>query len=180
METGRREFLAGMAGAAMMGTAERTEGTSGGGAVKAYVLSAEEGEHLIHFRDGGNLWIKVGKAEGTEKLAQGTQQVKAGGGVPVHRHPEMEETFYVLEGSGVVTLDDVATPIAKGAMVFIPRMTWHGFTTKEQDLVLLWTTLPAGLDQFFRATCSAPGEPAKKLTKEEIRAIAMKYGTEFR
>jgi hypothetical protein len=39
---------------------------------------------------------------------------------------------------------------------------------------------PPGLDGFFRETCTPPGAPAKQLTREQIREIALKYGTEFR
>jgi mannose-6-phosphate isomerase-like protein (cupin superfamily) len=42
-----------------------------------------------------------------------TQQVLAGVGVPIHRHLQMDETFYVLEGGGTVILDDVRHPIEK-------------------------------------------------------------------
>jgi hypothetical protein len=40
--------------------------------------------------------------------------------------------------------------------------------------------VPPGLDGFFRETCSPLGEPRKELTREQINAIALKYGTEFR
>jgi hypothetical protein len=39
---------------------------------------------------------------------------------------------------------------------------------------------PSGLDGFFRETCNPPGVPPKQLTREQIREIALKYGTEFR
>ena len=39
---------------------------------------------------------------------------------------------------------------------------------------------PPGLDGFFRETCSPRGEPPKHFTREQINAIAVKYGTEFR
>jgi hypothetical protein len=39
---------------------------------------------------------------------------------------------------------------------------------------------PAGLDGFFGETCSDPGAPPKQLTREQIKEIALKYGTEFR
>ena len=55
-----------------------------------------------------------GMVEWTEKVSQGTRQIKAGGEVAAHRHPEMEETLYVLKGSGIVTMTTIATPIAKG------------------------------------------------------------------
>lgn len=146
-----------------------------------YVLGADEGEHLFHFRDRGNIFIRVGAATGSHNLAVGTQQVMVGTGIPIHRHFQMDEAFYVLEGSGTVTLDDVAHPFERGASIFIPKNSWHGFSNPDRELLLLWVVTPAGLDGFFRETCSPPGVPPKQLTKEQIREIALrKYATEFR
>lgn len=144
------------------------------------VLGAAEGEHLVHFRDGGNVFIKLGAATGSGNLAMGTQQVMVGTGIPVHRHLKMDEAFLVLEGSGVLTLDDERHAFEKGATIFIPRNTWHGFENPEHELLLLWVVTPAGLDRFFRETCSPPGAPAKQFTREQIREIAQRYDTEFR
>jgi hypothetical protein len=92
----------------------------------------------------------------------------------------MEEAFYILEGSGTFLLNDVPHAFERGSTIFIPRNSWHGFSNPDQELLLLWTMTPGGLDKFFRETCSPPGAPAKQLTKEQIREIALKYGTEFR
>ena len=147
---------------------------------QGYVFSASEGEHLLHFRDRGNIFIKVGAATGSNNLAMGTQQVMVGTGIPIHRHFQMDEAFYVLEGSGIFTLDDVAHPFERGASIFIPKNSWHGFSNPDHELLLLWVASPAGLDGFFRETCSPSGVPPKQLTKEQIKEIARKYATEFR
>ena len=147
---------------------------------QGYVLSTSEGEHLIHFRDHGHIFIMAGAATGSENLALGTQQVKVGKGIPVHRHLHMDEAFYVLEGSGVLTLNDMRHSFQKGATIFIPQNAWHGFENPDQELLLLWITAPAGLDGFFRETCTPPGTPLEPPTGEQVREIALKYGTEFR
>jgi len=147
---------------------------------QGYVLGAGEGEHLIHFRDGGDIFIKVDPVKGSNNLALGTQQLPKGSGIPVHRHPHNDEAFYVLEGSGSVTLNDVRHSCERGETIFIPKNTWHDFSSPDQELVLLWIMVPPGLDSFFRETCSRPGEPRKELTREQINAIALKYGAEFR
>jgi quercetin dioxygenase-like cupin family protein len=97
-----------------------------------------------------------------------------------HRHWEKEEAFYVLEGSGVFSLNGVNHPIEKGATIFIPKNAWHGFTTAKHELLLLWVMAPAGLDGFFRETCNPPGVPPKQLTRDQIREIGGRYGTEYR
>lgn len=93
----------------------------------------------------------------------------------------MDEAFFVLDGSGTVTLNDVGHGFERGSSIFIPRNSWHGFANPDHELLLLWIVTPAGLDGFFRDTCSAPGLPAKQLTTEQIKDIALKkYATEFR
>ncbi len=147
---------------------------------EGFVLGPAGGEHLIHFRDGGNIFIKADPVSGSSNLAMGTQQLPIGAGIPVHRHLHMEEAFYVLEGRGTFILNDVPHPCEKGGTIFIPKNTWHGFANPDQELVLLWIMAPPGLDGFFRETCRPPGEPRRELTREQRDAIARKYGTEFR
>ena len=144
-----------------------------------YVLGPNAGEHLVHFRDHGQIFIKIGSATGSENLSLGTQQVTKAAGIPLHRHLQAAEAFYVLEGSGVLTLDGVVHPVEQGSTIFIPKNSWHGFTNPDHELLLLWVMSPAGLDGFFRETCSPPGVQPRQLTREQINAIALKYGTEF-
>jgi quercetin dioxygenase-like cupin family protein len=147
---------------------------------QGYVLGAGEGERLAHFADAGEIFIGVGPATGSAGFALGTQQVRAGGGIPIHRHLDKDEAFYILEGSGIFTLNDVNYPIEKGTTIFIPKTAWHGFTTLGHDLLLLWVMAPAGLDSFFRETCNPLGAAPKQLTRDQTREIGRKYGTEHR
>ena len=149
-----------------------------------YVLGPDEGEHLVHFRNPGRLFIKASPGTRSRNLAGnlalGTQQVPVGAGIPVHRHFEAEEAFYVLEGSGIFTLNDVPHPFEKGATIFIAKNSWHGFANPDSELLLLWIVAPAGLDGFFRETCNPPGVPPRQLTRDQVNEIARKYATEFR
>jgi quercetin dioxygenase-like cupin family protein len=175
----RRSILG---GAAALGISQWLAGISGSAqaASQGFVLGANGGEHLVHFRNPGNIFIKAGAATVSPNLAFGTQQIPVGAGIPVHRHFEMDEAFYALEGNGAFTLNDVRHPLDKGGTIFIPRNAWHGFTNPDQELLLLWIVTPAGLDGFFRETCNPPGVPPKPLTKEQVGEIARKYATEFR
>lgn len=180
LERKRRSFLSRLGGLGisqlLLQGANRAQAADRHG----YVLGATEGEHLVHFRDHGNIFIKAGSATGSDNLALGTQQVTVGAGIPVHRHLQADEAFYVLEGSGVLTLNDARHSFEKGGTIFIPRNSWHGFANPDHELLLLWTVSPAGLDGFFRETCNPPGVAPKQLTREQINEIARKYGTEFR
>jgi quercetin dioxygenase-like cupin family protein len=176
----RRSFLLGLGSLGVSQVLPQGVPSAPAAPPRGYVLGPNEGEHLIHFRDHGNIYIKVGTATGSDALALGTQQVTLGAGIPVHRHLRMDEAFYVLEGSGILTLNDTPHTFEKGGTIFIPRNSWHGFSNPDHELLLLWTMSPAGLDGFFRDTCNPPGVPPQQLTRQQIRQIALKYGTEFR
>lgn len=176
----RRDFLFGLGGLGVSQVLAQGVTLAQAAAAQGYVLGPGGGEHLIHFRDHGQIFIKAGSATGSDNLALGTQQVMAGAGIPIHRHLKNDEAFYVLEGSGVFLLNDVRHSFEKGGTIFIPKNSWHGFANPDQELLLLWIMSPAGLDGFFRETCSPPGVPPKQLTPEQIREIALKYGTEFK
>jgi quercetin dioxygenase-like cupin family protein len=179
-EQERRSLLFSVGGLGVYHMLQRMLFLGSGAPQQGYVLGPGEGEHLAHFRDQGDIFIKVGSAASSDNLALGTQQVMVGTGIPVHRHFQMMEAFYVLKGSGIVTLNDVHHDFEQGGTIFIPKETWHGFANPDHELLLLWIVSPAGLDGFFRETCNPPGVPPKKFTHEQIIEIARRYGTEFR
>jgi quercetin dioxygenase-like cupin family protein len=180
LEQKRRSFLFGMGGLGISQVLPQGMTPAQAAASQGYVLGATEGEHLVHFRDHGKIFIKVGSATGSDNLALGTQQVTVGAGIPIHRHFQTDEAFYVLEGSGIFILNDIRHSFEKGGTIFIPKNSWHGFANPDHELLLLWIVSPAGLDGFFRDTCNPPGVPPKQLNHEQINEIARKYGTEFR
>jgi len=145
---------------------------------QGYVLGFREGEHLI--LRGGDIFINVDPSKGSNGLATGTQQIPVGIGIPIHRHLDKDEAFYVIKGSGNLILDDVRLPIGKGASIFIPKNSWHGFENASHELLLLWIVAPAGLECFFREIAARPGAPPIQRSTKQLNEIASKYGTEFR
>jgi len=145
---------------------------------QGYVFGSREGEHLI--LRGGDIFINVDPSKGSNSFATGTQQIPVGIGIPTHRHFEIDEAFYVIEGSGLFILNDARHPIEKGTSIFIPKNAWHSFENADRELVLLWTVAPAGLECLFREVATRPGVPPIQRTKEQLNKIARKYGTEFR
>jgi hypothetical protein len=111
----RRSLLVALAGLGIGPVLPQRSAAAQPGVQRGYVLGTAKGEHLVHFRDGGNIFVKLGAATGSSDLAAGTQQVMVGTGIPIHRHFRMDEAFYVLEGSGNVLLDDVRHDFERGA-----------------------------------------------------------------
>jgi quercetin dioxygenase-like cupin family protein len=175
---GRRTFLLGAAGVSVAQVLPPERATAQEVDPKGYVLGPNEGEHLI--QRGGNIFIKTDPTRGSKGLAMGTQQILVGVGIPVHRHFEMDEAFYVIEGSGTFLLNDTPHPIEKGGSIFIPKNAWHGFQNPDGELLLLWIVAPPGLEAFFREVATRPGGPPLQRSKEQLNEIARKYATEFR
>ena len=137
--------------------------------MQGYVLEATDGERM--FNSSGEVVIKVDPTRGSSDLSLGTQLVPPGAGIPRHVHTYWDETIYVLDGSGIVTLNDERVPIQEGATIFIPKGVWHGIENPDTGLFILWATTPTGQEEFFRAISSRPGEPAKNLSREQVMAI---------
>jgi len=140
--------------------------------MQGYVLGATDGEHM--FNSSGEVVIKIDPTRGSRDLSLGTQLVPSGVGIPRQRHAYWDEFIYVLDGGGAAILEDERVPIQKGATIFIPKGTWHGFENPATDLFILWAATPTGQEEFFRAISSQPGEPPKSLTAEQTMAIRQK------
>ena len=165
----QRSLLPSPLKSAMMRVNARIRGGSRWAHQRLPVLAADDGEHLLNA--SGEVVIKLDPGQGSQHLSLGTQHVPQGAGIPRHRHAYWDEFIYVLDGSGTATLNDQMVPIQKGATIFIPTGTWHGFENPGTDLFILWATTPTGQEEFFRAISSRPGEPPKNLTPEQVGAI---------
>ena len=134
---------------------------------QGYVLGPREGEHLV--LRGGDLFIEVDPIWRFPRSCHGNPtRILLGTGIPIHRHLEMDEAFYVLEGSGVFVLNHERHPIEKGAAIFIPKNAWHGFENADRELVLLWTVAPSGLECFFREVATPTRRTSRTANKGRV------------
>lgn len=69
---------------------------------------------------------------------------------PAHVHPQLDESFYVLEGTLALEMDGIAYRLPAGSYVDIPRGTVHSQGSADGQPVRLLTRLsPGGFEQFF-------------------------------
>jgi hypothetical protein len=105
--------------------------------------------------------------------------VTLGAGIPIHRHLQMDEAFYVLEGSGTFILNDVPHSLERGGTIFIPpkHLAWicesRSRTAPTLGCVACWSR------RLFPRHLQSARRPPKQLTREQINEIARKYATEF-
>jgi quercetin dioxygenase-like cupin family protein len=175
LKQNRRSLLLGAAGLALGGTALSQAAAPD---AKAYVLQSSEGETVV--RPSGDIVIKVDPIRGAPNIAMGTQHLKIGAGIPVHRHELMDEILLVQDGRGAAIVNDARVPIEKGSTIYVPKGQWHGFDNPDSTLDLVWIVTPPGLEAFFREIGNPPGSPPKTLTREQFREIGQKHGTIFK
>jgi quercetin dioxygenase-like cupin family protein len=146
-------------------------------------VAAEEGESLWFF--GGLMTLRATGEQTGGSLALTEEVRPAGTPTPLHRQPNEDETFYVLEGELTVHVDGEQRVAGPGSTVFIPRGAEHAFTVSSETARFLILNTPAGHERFFREA----GEPAPRRELpppadgppdiERLAAIAARHGTEI-
>ena len=74
---------------------------------------------------------------------------------PLHRHPEADETVYVLEGEILVQIDGTEANVGAGGMTFTPKGTPHALMVVSERARVLTLQAP-GIGQAFYRGASDP------------------------
>jgi quercetin dioxygenase-like cupin family protein len=111
------------------------------------------------------------------------EHASRGESVPLHRHPEDMESFYVLEGELTLYLGDQPGARAPaGSFAHLPGGTVHGFRVESGRARYLILTTPRH-GQFYRAItlASRPGglPPLDSIQGSQIEQASRDYGVEF-
>jgi quercetin dioxygenase-like cupin family protein len=93
---------------------------------------------------------------------------------PLHRHPEADETVYLLEGEIIVNVDGVETRVSAGGMTFTPKGVPHAFLVVSDSARLLTFQTP-GIGQAFYRGASEPAvdDVSETVDIPRIQASAM-------
>jgi mannose-6-phosphate isomerase-like protein (cupin superfamily) len=90
-----------------------------------------------------------------------------------HLHRDLEESFYVLEGTFGFTLGDRDVEAEQGAFVLVPRETPHIMRAGPGGGALLTLWVPGGLEEMFLELGRLPAE---SITDRAVRAeVAKRY-----
>jgi quercetin dioxygenase-like cupin family protein len=101
---------------------------------------------------------------------------------PLHLHPNADETFWVIDGEILVSVDGVERTVEAGGIASVPRGMPHAVMVTSETARVLTLVTPGcrALEMFFRDA----GEPATQRTlppsvplpMERIRAAAVRHG----
>ena len=110
------------------------------------------------------------------------ERARRGESVPLHRHPDDMESFYVLEGELTIFLGDEGIRAPAGAFAHVPGGAVHGFRVESETARYLILTTPRH-GEFYRAITLASREggqpPLESVEGPVIKQAAKDYGIEF-
>ncbi len=80
----------------------------------------------------------------TDSMAAGIAEIVPGGGaLKLHAHAEAE-IYYIIEGTGIMSLDGRETVVGAGTAVFIPGDAEHGLRNESGSTLKLFYVFPTG------------------------------------
>jgi len=118
---------------------------------RAVVVGPEEGEHISAV--GGEIFLKITSDMTKDQLGIYEIRLQPGvTGAQLHYHQYMDETFIVTKGKMTVQVGDKEITGEQGAVVYVPRMTPHGFSNKsdEEAVIMLLFNPGQSREGFFR------------------------------
>jgi mannose-6-phosphate isomerase-like protein (cupin superfamily) len=145
---------------------------------QAFALPQGAGEHL-HLL-GETITIKIDGRATDGRYAVVEEITPPAGGAPPHVHETTDELGYVLAGEYEVRCGGRTFRAAAGAFFTLPKRVPHSFrNVGDTPARALFTILPSGLEDFFRALSRLPrGEMPSPETlaaiteRHDIRLVA--------
>jgi quercetin dioxygenase-like cupin family protein len=142
------------------------------------VRAAGEGEKLWFYGGGVHIW-KATSAETSGAFLLFEGLFSQGKATPLHTHPEVDETLYVLEGEVLVHVDGEDYSVGPDGMALAPRGLPHAFLVTSPRARILFLETPGSSEAFYRGA-SEPWtrdlEAAGLVDFDRVRASAERNG----
>ncbi len=113
-------------------------------------------------------------------------RIAPGQGALPHIEHNVDEAFFVLEGSFVVQVEGRENHLGSGDFVFVPKLVPHAFRNAGAEVGrLLILTMPGGFHERFFAEIGEPAPdpegplPSEPFNVEKVIAAAQRYGIEL-
>lgn len=110
-------------------------------------MYAEKFANTPHFLQIGNTYNMLLPRDISECTEAAMVRVKKGNVTPPHAHHEEEQTYFILEGKGLLKIGKEEKEVGGGTVAFIPRHSEHQITcTSDEDLVYIYVAVwPEGI-----------------------------------
>ncbi len=127
------------------------------------VRVAGAGERLWFYGGGVHIW-KVTAADSGGAFLLFEDVMSRGKTTPLHTHPQVDETLYMLEGEILFYIDGEEQRLESGGVAMAPRGVPHAFLVISETARILFLETPGSSESFYRGA----SEPAT--TELEIAA----------
>ncbi len=132
---------------------------------QAFVVRPDEGESYwqpVPANGYAEVRVSQRNLNGDTRFSTGIQVIAPHSFIREHSHDAHEEFLFFYEGRGSVVVDGVEHDVVPGTTVYAgPLVTHKIINDGDEDLKMMWTLLPGGLEDFFEAIGRErqPGEP---------------------
>ena len=137
-----------------------------------------EGERLWFYGGGVHLWkATAAQTGGSFLLFEGI--MSRGKTTPLHTHPEVDESLYVLDGDLLLHIDGEELRLGPGDFAMAPRGVPHAFFVSSETARILFLETPGSSEAFYRGAsepATADLELAAPVDLARIRASAERHG----
>ena len=118
------------------------------------IRAAGEGDRRSFLGGGLHTW-KLTTADTCGAFFMFEDVMGQGKSTPLHRHPEADETVYILEGEIIVHVDGQEHRVGAGGMTFTPKGVPHAFRVATESARVLTFQTP-GIGEAFYQGASEP------------------------
>src|SRR3954470_6411520 len=125
------------------------------------VLSGPGAGRTVTHGNGTTTELKLAGEQSGGDWAVVEWRGRAGGETPVHPHTREDEALYVLEGAITAYVGDETIEVEAGSYAALPKNVPHGLTVRGEEVRLLVTLEPAGVEYFFVPRDDSDNDPGK-------------------
>src|SRR5260370_37145222 len=112
------------------------------------VRVAGAGERLWFYGGGVHIW-KVTAADSGGAFLLFEDVMSRGKTTPLHTHPHVDETLYMLEGEILIHIDGEEQGLESGGVAVAPRGVPHAFLVTSETARILFLETPGSTDAFY-------------------------------
>jgi quercetin dioxygenase-like cupin family protein len=142
------------------------------------VRGSGAGERMWFYGGGVHTWKATSSETGGAFLLI-EDVMSRGKTTPLHTHPEVDETLYMLEGEILVHIDGEEQRLGPGGVAMAPRGVPHAFLVTSEVARILFLETPGSSEAFYRGA-SEPATPeleaAAPVDFARVRASAEQNG----
>jgi quercetin dioxygenase-like cupin family protein len=122
-----------------------------------------------------HIW-KVTSAETASAFILFEDVMTKGKATPLHIHPEVDETLYVLEGEILLHLDGHEQRVGPLGVAMAPRGVPHAFLVVSETARMLFVEVPGSSEAFYRGASEPATTTPGPVDFGRVAASAERYG----